>query len=89
MVVVVELAVVVVVVLVVAVMAAAAAATEALGEFTGSGDGKNVIFTCLFLLDAGVRLRSFDRFLIAFFAIAGKLPTVYNPQYIRICCGQH
>ena len=65
MVVVVELAVVVVVAVVVAVVAAAAA--EALGEFAGSGDGKNVIFTRLFLLDAGVRLRSFDNFLVVFF----------------------
>ena len=65
MVVVVELAIVVVMVVVVAVMAVAAA--EALGEFAGSGDGKNVIFTCLFLLNAGVRLRSFESFLVAFF----------------------
>ena len=59
--------------LVVVVAAAAADADGTLGEF--DGEGKNVIFTLLFLLLAGDRLRAFDNSLLALFAIAGRLPT--------------
>ena len=67
--------VVVVVVLVVVVVEMVVEREEAPGIVVVAGDGKNVIFTWRFLLLAGVCLRSIDSFLVARFAIAGKLPT--------------